>query len=227
MKRISRFHFSYNFLWFIYVFVTGGPRTFSARPYRGGWLVRSFGLQSLGLVEFFFLRFSRCTSIYIYTSIFLHLERPHVHVMRTRVIFFFFFFTFLFAFRSCRNDIADDVSLSLFIFSRAYNRVIDGGSVEKHRSVFGQIGTRRNKGKSCWNVSFGFFRLSKGWWIPGCLSILRNMTKVKEKAPTFVYPVSFKKFLYPAGSDSFFGRRKTTNPSKYSRRASRIRVIFL
>lgn len=226
MKRISRFHFSYNFLWFIYVFVTGGPRTFSARPYRGGWLVRSFGLQSLGLVEFFFLRFSRCTSIYIYIYIFTSRTSTRTRNAYTRYIFLFFF-TFLFAFRSCRNDIADDVSLSLFIFSRVYNRVIDGGSVEKHRSVFGQIGTRRNKGKSCWNVSFGFFRLSKGWWIPGCLSILRNMTKVKEKAPTFVYPVSFKKFLYPAGSDSFFGRRKTTNPSKYSRRASRIHVIFL
>lgn len=224
MKRISRFHFSYNFLWFIYVFVTGGPRTFSARPYRGGWLVRSFGLQSLGLVEFFFLRFSRCTSIYIYIYIFT--SRPHVHVMHTRVIFFFFFLLFFLLFDRVETILQTTFHCP-FLFFRACIIVIDGGSVEKHRSVFGQIGTRRNKGKSCWNVSFGFFRLSKGWWIPGCLSILRNMTKVKEKAPTFVYPVSFKKFLYPAGFDSFFGRRKTTNPSKYSRRTSRIHVIFL
>lgn len=165
MKRISRFHFSYNFLWFIYVFVTGGPRTFSARPYRGGWLVRSFGLQSLGfIVGRIFLSpiFSMYIYIYIYTSIFLHLERPRVHVMRTRVIFFFFFFYFSFCFSIVsKRYVADDVSLSLFIFSRVYNRVIDGGSVEKHRSVFGQIGTRRNKGKSCWNCFVRFLSVVK------------------------------------------------------------------
>lgn len=119
-------------------------------------MVRSFGLQSLGLVGRIFLSPIFSMYIYIYTSIFLHLERPHVHVMRTRVIFFFFF---LFAFRSCRNDIADDVSLSLFIFSRVYNRVIDGGSVEKHRSVFGfkleQGETRVKVVETFRSVSFG------------------------------------------------------------------------
>lgn len=119
-------------------------------------MVRSFGLQSLGLVEFFFLRFSRCTSIYIYIYIFKSRTSTRTRNAYTRYIFLFFF-TFLFAFRSCRNDIADDVSL--FIFSRAYNRVIDGGSVEKHRSVFGfkleQGETRVKVVETFRSVSFG------------------------------------------------------------------------
>lgn len=111
-------------------------------------MVRSFGLQSLGLVGRIFLSPIFSMYIYIYIHLYFYISSTRTRNAYTRYIFLFFF-TFLFAFRSCRNDIADDVSLSLFIFSRVYNRVIDGGSVEKHRSVFGQIGTRRNKGKSC------------------------------------------------------------------------------
>lgn len=94
--------------------------------------------------------------IYIYIYIFTSRTSTRTRNAYTRYIFLFFF-TFLFAFRSCRNDIADDVSLSLFIFSRAYNRVIDGGSVEKHRySVKLEQGETRVKVVETFrSVSFG------------------------------------------------------------------------